>query len=190
MTGIQSLGSAVDDSLGAEDQRGHGVGSSMSFRLIRSGIRDSYPSFAPTIRRQSLLYRQAVLRRHNATAAASDNAAPEPQQPADSRAPAMNLPASAPRRPDPTAPGDSPEAILVPAMRKELTVPRRLAHSAELMSFSRRTDELVTLKRQRARPSLHVLQSGLLVFHSTYSGSASTAPCTSSNKRLETSSCT
>lgn len=126
----------------------------------------------------------------SATVAASGNAAPEPHQPADSSAPAMNPPASAPRRPGPTAPGDSPEAILVPAMRKELTVPRRLAHSAELMSFSRRTDELVTLKRQRARPSLHVLQSGLLVFHSTYSGSASTAPCTSSNKRLETSSCT
>lgn len=74
----------------------------------------------------------------------------------------MNPPASARRRPGPTAPGDSPEAILVSAMRKELTVPRRLAHSVELMSFSRRTDELVTLKRQRTRPSLHVLQSGLL----------------------------
>lgn len=78
----------------------------------------------------------------------------------------MNPPASASRRPDPTAPGDSPEAILVSAMMKELTVPKRLAHSAELMSFSSRTDELVTLKRQRARPSLHVLQSGLLVLQS------------------------
>ena len=162
----------------------------MNLRLMCRGIRDSYPSFAPTIRRQSLLYRQAVLRRHNATVAGSDNEVPEPHQPADSSAPAMNPPASAPRRPDLTAPDDELEAIFVPAIMKELTVPRRLAHSAELMSFSRRTDELVTLRHRRARPSLHVLQSGLLVFHSTYSGSASTAPCTSSNKRLETSSCT
>lgn len=143
--------------------------------------------YSPTV---TALPRQAVLRRHNATVAGSDNEVPEPHQPADSSAPVMNPPASAPRRPDLTAPGDELEAICVPAMRKELTVPRRLAHSVELMSFSRRTDELVTLKRQRTRPSLHVLQPGLLVFHSTYSGSASTAPCTSLNKRLETSSCT
>ena len=167
VTGIQSLGFAVDDSLGAEDQRGHGVGSSMNLRLMCRGIRDSYPSFAttapPTV---TALPRQAVLRRHNATVASSGNAAPEPHQPADSSAPVMNPPASAPRRPGPAVPGDELEAICVPAIMKELTVPRRLAHSAELMSFSRRTDELVTLKRQRARPSLHVLQSGLLVFQS------------------------
>ena len=78
----------------------------------------------------------------------------------------MNPPASARRRPGPAVPGDELEAILVPAMMKELTVPRRLAHSVELMSFSRRTDELVTLKRQRARPSLHVLQLVLLVLQS------------------------
>lgn len=163
----------------------------MNLRLMCRGIRDSYPCLAttapPTV---TALPRQAVLRRHNATVASSGNAAPEPHQPADSSAPVMNPPASAPRRPDLIAPDDELEAICVPAIMKELTVPRRFAHSAELMSFSRRTDELVTLERQRARPSLHVLQSGLLVFHSTYSGSASTAPCTSLNKRLETSSCT
>ena len=163
----------------------------MSCRLIRSGIRDSYPCLAPTATPTgSAPPTLTALPTVSATAAASGNEAPEPHQPADSSASAMNPPASAPRRPDLIAPDDELEAICVPAIMKELTVPRRLAHSAELMSFSRRTDELVTLKRQRARPSLHVLQSGLLVFHSTYSGSASTAPCTSLNKRLETSSCT
>lgn len=119
--------------------------------------------YSPTV---TALPRQVVLRRHNATVAGSDNEVPEPHQPADSSAPVMNPPASAPRRPDLIAPDDELEAILVPAIMKELTVPRRLAHSAELMSFSRRTDELVTLKRQRARLLLHVLQSGLLVFQS------------------------